>query len=200
MFYSLSGIVKEIGQNSLVLDVQGIGFFLNSTLYTLSSVQRGETVTLYVSESISESNFDLYGFSELREKRVFEQLLSVSGVGPKMAVSVLSFLSPDQLIVAVINDDTKALTSAPGVGKKIAQRIVLELKDRLSAEIPQTSSTLSAFPGVSASYPDRNLSDAIAALNVLGYSSADLKPILNSKTWDGMSADQIIKEVLKQMI
>ena len=200
MFYSLTGTIKEVGPNYVILDTQGIGFFLNSTLNTLSSIQRGSTATLYISESIGESNFDLYGFFDMREKRFFEQLISVSGVGPKMAISLLSFLTPDQLIFSVINDDAKALTAAPGIGKKIAQRIILELRDKLSAEMPENTSFLPAERASSTIKDDKNISDAMAALTVLGYSSSEIGPIVRKGNWDGMSADQIIKEVLKQMI
>ena len=202
MFYYLKGTVAEIGQNSLVLDVSGIGFFINTSLKTLSSVKASSPATLYISESIGESNFDLYGFADLQEKRFFELLISVSGVGPKAAISLLSSLNTDTLVMAIVNDDAKALTSAHGIGKKIAQRIILELRDKLGAEVPTMAASISAGEGTPGSILGGNnaVSDAIAALTVLGYSMTEISPIIKSGDWTGMEAEQIIRIVLKNMI
>ena len=202
MFYYLKGTVAEIGQNSLVLDVSGIGFFINTSLKTLSSVKASSPATLYISESIGESNFDLYGFADLQEKRFFELLISVSGVGPKAAISLLSSLNTDTLVMAIVNDDAKALTSAPGIGKKIAQRIILELRDKLGAEVPTMAASISAGEGTPGSILGGNnaVSDAIAALTVLGYSMTEISPIIKSGDWTGMEAEQSIRIVLKNMI
>ena len=202
MFYYLKGTVAEIGQSSLVLDVSGIGFFINTSLKTLSSVKASSPATLYISESIGESNFDLYGFADLQEKRFFELLISVSGVGPKAAISLLSALNTDTLVMAIVNDDAKALTFAPGIGKKIAQRIILELRDKLGAEVPTMAASISAGEGTPGSILGGNnaVSDAIAALTVLGYSMTEILPIIKSGDWTGMEAEQIIRIVLKNMI
>ena len=133
MFYYLNGTVSEIGQSSVILDVGGVGFEVNTSLQTISDLKIGNQAKLYISESVGESNYDLYGFSELKEKRFFQLLISVSGVGPKAAISLLSSLRTDSLILAIVNDDIKTLTAAPGIGKKIAQRILLELRDKLGA-------------------------------------------------------------------
>ena len=201
MFHYLKGTVAEIGQNSIVLEVNGIGFFLSSSLKTISGLGIGQQTKLYLSESIGENNFDLYGFSELQEKRFFELLLSVSGVGPKAAISLLSSLNTDALILAIVNDDSKALTSAPGIGKKIAQRIILELRDKLGAEVPGLAASSSAITMPSISQVSNSaLSDAMAGLAVLGYSSAELAPIIKNGNWNDMTAEQIIREILKSMI
>ncbi len=199
MFHYLKGSVEEIGQNCIILDVGGIGFYINTSLKTLSSANQGQDMKMYISESIGESNFDLYGFAEQQEKRFFELLITVSGVGPKAAISLLSSLNTDAMILAVLNDDAKALTAAPGIGKKIAQRIILELRDKLGAEVSDYS-VGTAEKTAPASNSSGALADAVAALNVLGYSSAELSPILRSSDWSGMSADQIIRSVLKNMI
>lgn len=202
MFYYLKGTVAEIGQSSLVLDVNGIGFFINTSLKTISSVKASAPARLYISESIGESNFDLYGFADLQEKRFFELLISVSGVGPKAAISLLSSLNTDTMIMAIVNDDAKALTAAPGIGKKIAQRIILELRDKLGAEVPSMAATVSSVGGNTANLASGGnaVSDAIAALSVLGYSTAEITPIIKNGDWTGMEADQIIRLVLKNMI
>ena len=200
MFHYLRGIVEEIGQNCIILDVGGIGFYINTSLKTLSSAAQGKEMKIYISESIGESNFDLFGFAEQQEKRFFELLITVSGVGPKAAISLLSSMNTDAMILAVLNDDAKALTAAPGIGKKIAQRIILELRDKLGAEVSDYSAAAAEKTAAPGSTGSGALADAVAALNVLGYSSAELSPILRSKDWNGMSADQIIRSVLKNMI
>ena len=201
MFYYLNGTVSEIGQNSIVLEVGGIGFQVNTSLQTISDVKNGSQAKLYISESIGENNFDLYGFSEQREKRFFELLVSISGVGPKAAISVLSAMNTDELVHAVMTDDIKALTAAPGIGKKIAQRILLELRDKLGAELPNLASMPDSVkqPG---KLPADNqaISDAMAGLSVLGYSSAEVNAIIRRSDWTGMTAEQIIREVLKNMV
>ena len=126
MFDYLNGEIEEILINSVVVEINGIGFLVNTSLKTISEVKLGQRIKLYITEAIGESNFDLYGFADLQEKKFFELLISVSGVGPEAAISLLSSLNTDQLFMAVINDDSKMLTSAPGIGTKIAQRIIME--------------------------------------------------------------------------
>ena len=201
MFHYLTGQVSEVYPNAVVLDVMGIGFYLNTSLNSLAAVRKNQQARFYIYESIGETNYDLYGFTDLKEKRFFESLISVSGVGPKAAVSLLSTLTPDAMIMAIINHDEKALTSAPGIGKKIAQRIILELKDKIAAE--SGVSELGVMPAsASSGMPamDKNVSDAAAALLLLGYSSAEVNPFLQGKDWTGVGTDQIIKEVLKNMV
>ena len=202
MLYYLIGTVSEIGQNSIILEVGGIGFQVNTSLQTISDVKTGSQVKLYISESIGENNYDLYGFSEQREKRFFELLISISGVGPKAAISVLSVMNTDELVHAVMTDDIKALTAAPGIGKKIAQRILLELRDKLDAELPNLASSISDSVKQPGKLPSENqaIFDAMAGLSVLGYSSAEVSAIIRRSDWTGMTAEQIIREVLKNMV
>lgn len=198
MLYHLEGTVAEFGQNLVVLDCGGIGFALNATVNTLSQLKAGERARLYVAESIGENNFDLYGFFEKSEKSCFEMLISVSGIGPKAALSILSYNSPSALALAIMNNDIKALTVAPGIGKKIAQRVILELKDKISKEYEAPEQTFApvAVPDAAGG----NLSDAVAALTMLGYSSAEISPVLKTLETSSMSAEQIIRAVLKHMV
>ncbi|MBR5094841.1 MAG: Holliday junction branch migration protein RuvA [Oscillospiraceae bacterium] len=203
MFYHIEGTVTELGPNLAVLDAGGIGFALNVTVNSLSRLKIGEKQKLYVSESIGETNFDLYGFVEKSEKRCFEMLIAVSGIGPKAALSILSYNSPESLALAILNDDVKALTVAPGIGKKIAQRVILELKDKIQKELGDSSWSLpsaSVSPAAVPAAQDKQVSDAMAGLAVLGYSSAELTPILKGMDLTGMDAQAIIKAVLKQMV
>ena len=197
MFHHIEGIVSEIGPNLAVIDCAGVGFALNTTLHTLSALRVGEKSKLYVSEAIKEDAFDLYGFSTKSERRCFEMLTAVSGIGPKAALSILSANTPEGLALAVMNNNEKALTVAPGIGKKIAQRVILELKDKIGQEsseivIPAPVSVPEGESGA--------VNDAVSALLVLGYSNSEIAPALKKLDLNGMSSDQIIKAVLKSMV
>ena len=197
MFYHLKGIITDIEQNMAVIDCNGVGYQLNVSANTLASVKTGDSVKLYVSESIGENNFDLFGFISKGEKRCFEMLTAVSGIGPKAAISILSYNTPESLALAIMNDDVKALTVAPGIGKKIAQRVILELKDKIGKESGGTDIQLPVMPQ---SRDNSTLNDAVAALAFLGYSSAEINPAIAKLDVSGMSAEQIIKAVLKMML
>ena len=199
MLYHLNGTVAELGQNLVVLDCGGIGFALNATLNTISKLKIGEKSKLYVAEAIGETNFDLYGFAEKTEKRCYEMLVSVSGIGPKAALSILSYTTPEGLALSIMNNDVRSLTAAPGIGKKIAQRVILELKDKIAKEMDSSEISI---PTVSTPSPteNSNVNDALTALTVLGYSSAEVAPILKQLDLSGMDAEQIIKAVLRHMV
>ncbi|MBQ7895729.1 MAG: Holliday junction branch migration protein RuvA [Oscillospiraceae bacterium] len=198
MFYHINGTVAELEPNLAVIDCAGVGFAVNITMNTAAALSTGERAKLYISEAIGESNFDLYGFMNKSEKRCFEMLISVSGIGPKAAMSILSHNTPESLALAVMSDDVKALTVAQGIGKKIAQRVILELKDKISKEsaaIEQLPVPVTVGPVHSSA-----VNDALMGLSVLGYSSAEISPILKTLDTDNMTAEQIIKAVLKQMV
>lgn len=198
MFYHLEGIISDIEQNLVAIDCSGIGFAVNATMNTISHLTLGSKGKLYIAEGIGETNFDLYGFYSKSEKRCFELLTSVSGIGPKAALSILSYNTPEGLTLAIINSDVKALTVAPGIGKKIAQRVILELKDKIGKEFTDTEIKIPVMNAV----PTANsaMNDAMAGLAVLGYSSSDVASALKSVDTSEMSAEQIIKAVLKQMV
>ena len=200
MFYHLNGTVAEIGQNLAVIDCGGVGFAVNTTLHTLAQLKTGEKAKLYIAESIGETNFDLYGFYSKAEKRCFEMLVSVSGIGPKAAMSILSYSTPETLALAIMNNDLKALTVAPGIGKKIAQRVVLELKDKVGKDLDGAEISLPAASAPAASAGSKEVNDAMTALTVLGYSSAEVATVLKQMDLSGMSAEQIIKAVLRHMV
>ena len=200
MLYHLDGKVSELEPALAVLDCGGIGFALNVTSYTLAGLHLGERAKLYVSESIGETNYDLFGFLDKSERRFFEMLISVSGIGPKAAMSILSCNTPEGLALAIISGNEKALTVAPGIGKKIAQRVILELKDKVSKEMKSDAAVMPSFTAVAAQGGDSAVNDALAGLAVLGYSSAEIAPVLKKLETRDMSAEQIIKAVLKQMV
>lgn len=198
MFHHLTGKITEISANFAALDCHGIGFGLNATVNTISRLKIGETATLYIFEQVREDAFDLYGFVDKREKSCFEMLIGVSGVGPKAALSILSAATPEALAMAVIEGDEKALTIAPGIGKKIAQRILLELKDKISKEtggiVLETSSVIKSGVGSS------KLSDAASALAVLGYGNAEISAALKGIDTENMALEEIIRLALRGMV
>jgi len=197
MFYYLEGTITVKAQNLAVLDINGAGYACMTTLSTLSHLETGKKAKLYTYCNIKEDAFDIYGFYDTNEKRCFEQLLSVSGVGPKAALSILSSASPEALALAIIGDDEALLTRAPGVGKKLAQRIILELKDKVSKEMP----TLKASGYVPAVSGQANLgtkqSDAAAALVVLGYSQGEISAAMRGIDVTDLTVEEIVREVLK---
>ena len=200
MFYHLEGVVSDIDVNLIVLDCAGIGFAVNASMNTIASVRVGEISKLYISESVREDAYDLYGFASKEEKRCFEMLIGISGVGPKAAISILSSNTPGTLALAVLNGDVKSLTAAPGIGKKIAQRIVLELKDKMAKE----SAGGLDIPAQAANpaQPTENAaqSDAVAALLVLGYNMPEINSALQKINSEGMDAEQLVKAVLRAMM
>lgn len=197
MFYHIEGTVAELSPNLAVVDCGGVGYAVNTTANTLSRLEPGKKAKLYVFDYVKEDCFELYGFFTKSEKRCFEMLITVSGVGPKAAVSILSAVTPETLAMAVMNGDEKALTSAQGVGKKIAQRVILELKDKVAKE---TGGTGFQAPAAAASGSGGAAGDAASALIVLGYSSAEIGAAMRDIDTAGMTAEEIIKAALKRMI
>ena len=199
MFYHLDGKVAELGQGMAVMDCNGVGYLVNTSLNTLSRLKNGEKAKLYISESVREDAFELFGFATKSEKRSFDLLIGVSGVGPKAALSILSAHTPEALTMAILSGDEKALTVAPGIGKKIAQRVILELKDKLSKG--QTISAGGrAVPGAAVTIiPDNKLSEASAALAVLGYSQSEINIALKDVDLT-QPLEQIIRQALKKMV
>lgn len=200
MFYHLEGVVSEIDVNLIVLDCAGIGFAVNASMNTISSVHSGEIAKLFITESVREDAYELYGFASKEEKRCFEMLTSISGVGPKAALSILSSNTPGTLAVAVLNGDVKSLTAAPGIGKKIAQRIILELKDKMAKESTGAFETAAQASAPAAPMESNAQSDAIAALLVLGYSMPEINGALQKINAEGMDAEQLVKAVLRAMM
>ena len=147
MFYYLDGTVAEILPGLAVIDCGGVGYACKTTNYTLSRLKKGQKAKLYTHLNVGEDIFELYGFSALNELNSFRLLIGVSGVGPKAALSILSVGSPEALAMAIVTGDEKALTAAPGIGKKIAQRIILELKDKMAKESAATGLDFSSGAG-----------------------------------------------------
>lgn len=186
-----------------MLDCGGVGYACKTTNYTLGSIQKGKAATLYTHLSVREDGVELYGFGTKEEKRLFLLLISVSGVGPKAALSILSTAPPAQLALSIITEDLKTLTMAPGIGKKIAQRIVLELRDKLAKEqeAVEAKAAGAACPlSRTLLIPEDKVAEAGAALAVLGYSQTEIQQALRGLDLSALSREEIIKAALKNMV
>ena len=187
MFYYVSGLVAHIEPYMAVIDCGGVGYACRTTSYTLSSIKKGDKAKLFTYLNVREDAMELYGFATAEELNLFQQLISVSGVGPKAALSILSSNSPANLALSIITGDEKALTCAQGVGKKIAQRVILELKDKL-AKGQTISGAGERYGGTGVTIiPENKLSEASAALAVLGYSQAEINVALKGIDMDGLT-------------
>ena len=200
MFYYLSGVVAHMEPYLAVIDCGGVGYACHTTNYTLSALKKGEKGKLFTHVNVREDAFEIYGFASQEELTLFRQLIGVSGVGPKAALAILSAGSPSNLALSIITGDEKALTAAPGVGKKIAQRIILELKDKLAkGQTLTVGGETYGGSGVTV-IPENKASEACAALAVLGYSQAEINAALNGIDLNSMPLEQIIKQALKKMM
>ena len=199
MFYYLDGAVAEILPGLAVIDCGGVGYACLTTNHTLSQLRKGERGKLYTYLNVGESVFDLYGFASSKELESFRMLLGVSGVGPKAALAILSACTPEALALAVVSGDEKALTAAPGVGKKIAQRVILELKDKLARESAATGLDFSGGNAGKVSAFTSKAGEAAAALAVLGYSSQEAATALKGLDTDALSLEELIRQALKRM-
>ena len=200
MFYYLNGTVAHKEPYLAVIDCGGVGYACRTTTTTLSALKKGEKGKLFTHLNVREDAMELYGFATQEELNLFRQLVSVSGVGPKAALAILSANNPANLALSIITGDEKALTCAPGVGKKIAQRVILELKDKLAKG--------QAINGAGESYggsgvtviPENKLSEASAALAVLGYSQSEIGFALKGLDLNDLTLEQVIKAALKKMM
>ena len=198
MFYYVNGPVAELEAGLAVIDCGGVGYACATTNYTLSQLKKGERAKLYTYLNVREDAVELFGFASQSELRSFKLLIGVSGVGPKAALSILSATTPQQLAMAVVMGDEKALTAAPGIGKKIAQRIILELKDKLAKE--QGSFDAGSGAAVVLPVQSNKAGEAAAALAVLGYGSQEIAVALKGLDMDALPLEEIIRQSLKKMV
>lgn len=201
MFYYVEGTVALIEKELAVIDCGGVGYACHTSQNTCASIRMGEKARLYTYLSIRENACDLYGFAEQEELNCFKLLLGVSGVGPKAALAILGIAPPSQLALSIITEDAKFLTQAPGIGKKIAQRICLELKDKLAKEqgsLP-TGGSLVMTSKAGAGAVDA-VSEAVSALVVLGYSQAEALRAMEGIQTDGTAtSEELIRACLKKL-
>lgn len=199
MFYYLSGIVAHTEPYLAVIDCGGVGYACRTTSYTLSALKKGDKAKLFTYLNVREDAMELYGFATQEEQNLFQLLISVSGVGPKAALSILSSSTPANLALSIITGDEKALTCAQGIGKKIAQRVILELKDKLAKG--QTIAAGESYGGTGITViPENKLSEASAALAVLGYSQSEINMALKGIDLEPLTLEEVIKQALKKMM
>lgn len=196
MFYYLNGTITLLDANLAVVDCGGVGYACHTTNYTLSKLQVGKQAKLFTFCNIKEDAFDIYGFSTREELNCFEKLLGVGGVGPKAALAILSVVTPDQFTLAVMTQDDKTLTMAQGVGKKLAQRILLELKDKLApSQLELSGAQMDASP-----VHGSKSAEASAALASLGYSQQEIASALKGVDVNAMSVEEIVRHALRAMV
>ena len=199
MFYYVKGKVAHLAPNLAVIDCGGVGYACRTTSYTLSALQVGQEGTLYTHLNVREDAMDLYGFATENERSCFQMLIAISGVGPKAALSILSAANPEGLATAIITGNEKALMVAPGIGKKTAQRIILELKDKLAKGQLPTAEESYGGTGITG-IPQDKVSEATAALAVLGYQPAEITTALKGLDLEGLSLEELIRQALKKMV
>ena len=197
MLYYVSGPVTVLEPGLAVIDCGGVGYGCRVTAYTAAQLKLNTPTRLYITESIKEDAYDLYGFATREEQRCYELLTAVNGVGPKAALAILSSGGPQNSTLAVMTGDEKMLTAAQGVGKKIAQRIILELKDKIGGSHMELD--FSGGPAAAPVQQNSNIGLATAALQELGYSPAEISVALKGAD-PNASTEDLIRHALRAMV
>lgn len=197
MFYSVRGKLIHTTTTCAVVECGGVGYNCQTTMNTLKQIKLGSEVMLFTYLNVREDAMELFGFATKTELETFKTLISVSGVGPKAGLSILSELSPEQVAMAIATDDIKSITRAQGVGKKLAQRVILELKDKLAKSLG-TADGIPVASAAAAAAVSGNVPKAIEALGVLGYTPADVSPVLAAFD-SSLPVEQLIAMTLRQM-
>lgn len=192
MYSYISGILEYVGKDYVVIENGGIGYKIQTAVSTIIDVSIGDKVKIYTYLHVREDIMSLFGFLTNGELEMFELLISVSGVGPKAAISILSCLNPSKFALALISNDTKSFTQASGVGPKVAQRIILELKDKVKMEDLNQDDSIGCVI-------DDNECEAINALVVLGYSKNEATKAVSSID-DKTDIENVIKMALKKLV
>lgn len=196
MISYIKGDVKEISEEGFVIENNNIGYFINSTLTSLSNIQINNEYKIYTSMQVREDDISIYGFYSKEELEMFLLLISVSSIGPKIALGMLSSISSDEIKLAIVNNDIDKLTKAKGIGKKTASRIILELVDKVKKmALPDANKIEQVSP-----VENDNLGVARDALKNLGYMENDIARVLNELRDADLSLEGLIKESLKRLI
>lgn len=196
MISYIKGDVKAISEDGFIIENNNMGYFINSTLTSLSNIQINNEYKIYTSMQVREDDISLYGFYSKDELEMFLLLISVSTIGPKIALGMLSSISADEIKIAIVNNDIDTLTKAKGIGKKTASRIILELFDKVKKmAIPDVDKIDKVKP-----VDNDNLKVAKEALKNLGYMENDIARVLNELRDEDLSLEALIKESLKRLI
>jgi len=201
MFYHIKGELVTVESSIAVVDCNGVGYALTVSYNTQQKLTMpGKTVKLYTHFCVREDDVELFGFYTLEERDTFRMLITVSGIGPKAAINILSVLSPEALAVAIMNEDVKAISKAQNVGQKSAARIVLELKDKISKTVDVKESDSVVFNTITTESKSNKLSEAQNALMVLGYKQSEALNALKGIDVNKYTLEDIIREALKKLI
>lgn len=198
MLAYIKGTITEIGADEIIVETGGVGFSIFTSSQATARLTKNQQATIYTHLNVREDDMSLFGFLTKEERSVFRMLINVSGVGPKSALSILSCLSVDELRMAVLSDDYKAIAKANGIGPKTAQRLIIELRDKFHLEdvldgYEENTSDTSA--------PEDLVSEAAMALSSLGYSNVEaLRAIKKVPNSEGMTVEQLLKAALKNII
>lgn len=197
MISYIKGSLEYISENSITVDVNGIGYEVHIPLSSLEKLPSlGNTITVHTILDVKETGVFLFGFLTREEKEIFLKLITVNGVGPKSALGILSLLPPGEIILAVVSGNEKALSKAPGIGKKTAQRIIIDLKDKFKSITPDDIYEDKDFSSGSAGTPK---AEAISALTALGYTNQEAMKAVSSIYRENMTTEDILKEALKKL-
>lgn len=201
MIAFVKGSLAEVELDRVIIDVGGVGYNVFVSSYTISRLPlEGNEVKLYTYLNVKEDLMQLYGFLSKDELRIFKLLIGVSGIGPKGGLGILSYLTPDDLRFAVMSNDVKAISAAPGIGKKTAEKLILELKDKLGSIEPEEVTTSESVTG-NVSFSREIQTEAVQALVTLGYGSTEaLRAVTNVMTEQEESVEEILKKALKFLI
>lgn len=198
MFYSITGKIVYVDTQSVAIETGGIAFRCSTTLTTLKRIgEKGNTATLYTYLNVREDALDLFGFADEQELECFKLLIGVSGVGPKAALAILSELTPDKLALCLATGDSKAITRAQGVGPKLAQRVVLELKDKLAKGL-ELSAVTPEIEAAGIAAAEGSAAEAVSALTMLGYSQSEAAAAV-AKLDAALSVEDMIRQALKTL-
>lgn len=194
----LRGTLALIRENEIIVDVQGVGYLVGVSAMTLSALPgTGSQVQLFTHTQVREDAVSLYGFLEQDDLEMFERLILVNGVGPKAAMGILGMMSANDLKFALLSGDAKSISRAPGIGPKTAQRVIMELKDKVSLEETFAQRT-AAVAGKND--PSQEISDAVQGLTALGYGAAEaMKAVKSIENCESMDAEQLLKAALKKL-
>lgn len=193
MYQYIKGKVEEIGDNYVVVENNGIGYLINTSRNSINNIKKiSSECKVYTYLNVREDDMSLYGFATKEELNMFNLLLKVSKIGPKVALGMLSTMTPSNIKISIVSNDVNSLTKAPGIGKKTASRIILELKDKIDDNIDMNNE-------IFADNIDDNNDEVTGALMVLGYTRAEITKVLPKVKTKGNNTEDIIKMALKEL-
>lgn len=196
MYAYIKGTLEEKSTDSIVVETTGIGYKIYVSEHTMAKLgEIGEKVKIYTHYHVREDNISLYGFMSNEELKMFELLLQVSGIGAKTAIAMLSNITPSKFALAIISNDLKTLTKIPGIGNKSAQRMVLELKDKLKTQTAIEDDEEETTPNDNS----ESINEAEQALQILGYNKSEISKVFDKFDTHNLSTEDLIKEALKRL-